>query len=431
MADPFSGFGNFNTDNLIIDQADAALRDGQIDSAISYFISLVKESEDNDAIELCHSKLAECYYKTDRWRDCIESARASLHYPDSKVYLAISLNKRGDPHMALTVLDKINSLDTLSSNVRCLLDSSITDIEDNASNKIPSIPKHVDGKVKEFKIQGNYKFKINDFKNAVKLYKNGLDVLDEWMLFVSDSKYFNSNDDFLEQFNRLYGILISNLINCHMKTDTLHECQNMCNKLIQIQPNWKKSFYWSAMCCLACFQYSEAREKISKCSNCANTNNDKIDEKLEFVSFCENNESKFKSTSLSHWQSVHTAYCKNISWLAGNLFAMSISKIYTDNTTFWHMTTSALVDNSGEITNFMAPKYEASEKDRNLINEMKQNKKKKFFIHLTQSKSDWTQKIGFTDLDNLSDIARDSLIVLECDINKKDIFNAFVKNYVK
>lgn len=431
MTDPFSNFGDFNTDHLIISQANAALQDGQVDSAFSYLLKVIKESKDKENIALCHSKLAECYFRKERWRDSIESANASLHYPDSKVFLALSCFRRGDSHMAMSIFEQIENEASLSPRVKALMEADIVDIENDANNRNPSLPKHVEESVKDLKVQGNYKFKIHDFESALKLYRKALDVLDEWMQSVKDNKYFSSNDSFKNQYHRLYGILISNMINCSVKTDNLQECKSLCEKLIQIQPHWKKSLYWLAMYHLSIFQYTEARQAFIDCSNCANSENDKIDEKLNLVSFCERNDKKFKSASLSHWQSVYSSYCKNKSWLAGNFFAMSISKIYTDTSSHWHMTTSALIDNSGEITNFMAPKYEASEKDRNLINEMKRNQKKKFYIHVTQNRVDGTQKIGFTDTDQLSVISKDTLSLLEKDMSIIGVFNAFIKNYLK
>ena len=426
-----ANFGSFDEDSLLICQGKAALDDGEIDAACSYFVKVTRDSANDANVNYCNSKIAECHYRRARWRDCMESAKTSLGISDSKVLYALSLFQRNDPHAAITIIDDVQDHDSFSTYVKEELDVCLPQIKEQVASTPPRLPVHIDEKVKEFKVQGNHKFKLKDFDAAKKLYKNGIGVLDDWLEIVGDKSIYVSNKQVMDDLYKSYGVLLSNLMNCEMNLNNLCMCRDLCDKLLEMQSSWKKSYYWSAMCHLACFQFQEAENHFNMCLTCPGSENDNINEKIKFVQFSEVHELKLKSLPFVCWQEVFEAHSKNMCWLAGNLFAMSITKIYVENSTQWHMTTSALIDNSGKITNFMAPKYEASEKDRNLINEMRRNEKRKLYVHLTQLKATGTQEIGFSDTENLSSTAKLSLCVLEEHINSKGIFNAFVKNYLK
>ena len=426
-----TNFGGFDDDSLFISQAKAALEDGQIDAACSYFVKVVRESENDAQVDYCHSKIAECHYRRDRWRDCLESAKASLGLPDSQVLFALSLFHKNDPHSAIGIIDDLQDPDSLCVYVKHQLELLLPEIREDVAATSPRIPIQIEEKMKELKVQGNHKFKSKDFSAAAKFYRRGIEVLVDWHEKIEDKVMYISNEEVMEQYYKLYGVLLSNLLNCEMNQNKLNTSRDLCDKLTEVQSSWKKSYYWSAMCHLACFEFPEAKHHFSLCSSCPGSENDNISEKIKFVKFSEDHQSIFKTVPIVLWQQIFEAHSKNTCWLSGNLFAMSITKIYNDNSTYWHMTTSALIDNNGQITNFMAPKYEASEKDRNLINEMKRNEKKKLYIHLTQLKADGSQEIGFTDTEDLSSTAKLSLAVLEAEINSKGLFNAFVKNYLK
>ena len=431
MDEVSTNYGSFDEDSLIMCQGNSALNDGEIDAACSYFIKVVRDSSNDANVEYCHSKVAECHYRRDRWRDCMESAKLSLDIPDSKVLFALCLFQRKDPHAALAIIEDIDDKACLSDYVKEELELQQPKIRDLVASARPRLPVYIDEKVKELKVQGNHKFKSKDFHAAKELYKDGIRILENWHEKMGSKSIYKSDKDIIEQFQKLHSVLLSNLLNCEMNQNNLNVCRDLCDKLIEMRSCWKKSYYWSAMCYLSCFQFQEAEQHFNMCLSCPGSENDSISDRIKFVKFSEVHQSRLKNQSILHWQEVFEAHSKNISWLAGNLFAMSITKIYNESETQWHMTTSALIDNSGKITNFMAPKYEASEKDRNLINEMKRNEKKKLYVHLTQIKADGSQQIGFTDTENLSSIAQLSLSVLEEEINSKGVFNAFVKNYLK
>lgn len=431
MDDLSTNYGSFDEDSLIMCQGNAALQDGEIDAACSYFIKVVRDSSNDANVKYCHSKIAECHYRRDRWRDCMESAKLSFTLPDSEVLFALCLFHKKDPHAALEIIEVRDDPSSLSDFVRQELELREPEIRDAVASTPRRLPVIIEEKVKELKVQGNHKFKSKDFNAASKLYRDGIRILEDWFESLGSNSTYRSDKDIIEQVQNLHSVLLSNLLNCEMNQNNLNSCRNLCDKLIDMRSSWKKSYYWSAMCYLSCFQFQEAEQHFNMCLSCPGSENDSISEKIKFVKFLEVHQSRLEGQSILHWQEVFESHSKNMSWLAGNLFAMSITKIYHETDTHWHMTTSALIDNSGKITNFMAPKYEASEKDRNLINEMKRNEKKKFYVHLTQIKADGSQQIGFTDTDNLSPIAKLSLSVLEEEINCKGVFNAFVKNYLK
>lgn len=425
-----TNFGSFDEDSLMISQGNSALDDGQVDAACSYFVKVARDSANHGNVEYCHSKIAECHYRRGRWRDCMESAKVSLGIPDSIALVALSLLQRKDPHAAFCIIDDFKDHDNLSHYVQEQLEFHLPQIKELVESKSPRLPVHIDEKVKELKIQGNHKFKSKDFCAAKKLYMSGIEVLEDWYKSVADKPMYISDKEVTDDFKKLFGVLLSNLLNCEMNENNLNMCRDLCDKLLDIQGTWKKSYYWSAMCHLACFQFQEAQNHFNLCLSCQGSEKDHIEEKIEFVKFSEAHQSEFKTVSIAHWQEIFHACSKNMSWLAGNHFATSITKIYNENSMLWHMTTSALIDNYGQITNFIAPKYGASERDRNLINEMKRNEKRKFYIHLTQQKANGSQEIGFTETENLSSTAKLSLCLLEEEINSKGVFNAFVKNFL-
>lgn len=427
--DPFASFGSFDSSQLLLGQATAALEEEQIDVACSYFVKAVKELSDLESIRFCHSKIAECHYRRERWRDCIASTKESISLNDSKVLYGLCLYHQKDPHTALEILNEVQNSDDLSKFVSDEFNVHFAEIEQLAATLPPQLPVDLLTNLQELKTIGNVSFKKGNYVAAINCYKDGLTALDIWL--ESKNSEPEKLNPIIEEFNKLYGVLLSNQLNCKMKLNNLSECRNICDKLLEVQPDWKKSHYWSAMCHLTCFEFEKSRADLQTCSNCNGSNKDDLNERIELVDFVEKYQDFFSENSILTWQDLLQSHKKNSGWLVGNLFAMSVTKIYSDHETAWHMTTSALIDNSGKITDFSAPKYEASEKDRNLINEMKRNEKFKFYIHVTQDKSNGHQKIGFSDLERLSTKAKDCLNILETEINCKEVFNVFIKKYVK
>ena len=432
MADIFSGFGDYDESAIMLSQADLALSEGQLEAACSYYFKLANEREDTETQEFCHSRIAQCHYRRERWRDCMESAKASISQVDSKVLLSLCLyRKDDDPHSSVSVLEEITGTEKLSEFVKTELNTLLPEIKERAAAEQSVFPKHVAAKVKELKVQGNYQFKTGDFKAASNYYKEGINALEYWRVKLEGNASYKDNPAVREEYFALISVLISNLINCHAKLSNMEGCRGLADKLIEIRPTWKKSYYWSAITYIAEFQFGEAREHFNKCLGCATADAEEISEQLQFVEFCQHNEEKLRGMLLKKRQDLFTVVRKNVSSMSGNSFAASMTKIYSDNSTHWHMTSSALVNQAGHITNFIAPKYEASEKDRNLLNEMKRDEKKKLFVHLTQSKEDSQQIVGFSETDALSAEVKEILSVLETELNTAGQFNCFVKNYLK
>lgn len=421
-----NNFGEFDVDSLLINQGQTALESGHIEAASSYFIKTIRDSSNDNNVEFCHSQLAECHYRRERWRDCMESAKISQNNANSKALFALSSFHRNDPHTAFETIKDFENWNELNEYVKKELETYLPEIKQSIEKIAPKLPVHISEKAMELKVQGNHKFKLKDFAAASKLYRNGINALDSWLV---DAQV--ADEEVMDQFRKAYGVLLSNLLNSEMNQGNLHQCKDLCNKLVEVQGNWKKSHYWSGMCYLACSLFSEAEKHFNRCLSCSGVEKDNINDKINFVKFSESHETLFKTVSMVTWQVIYEAHCKNVCWLAGNHFAMSITKMYSDTDSQYHMTTSALIDNYGKITNFLAPKYEASERDRNLINEMKRNEKKKLYIHLMQLKMDGSQQIVFSNTENLSEIAKLSLTILEKEINSKNMFNAFIKNYLK
>lgn len=414
-------------EQVLCSLAEDALTNGDVKVASDYFAQLTRDNPDNT---LHHSRLAECHYRSSRWDDCLASTKVSQAEVDSQFLRCLALYKKGDPHSAWKVWSTLSKQSASSLYIREQVTLELPCLTNAVHSTPPCIPVEVKSSINLLKNAGNGKFKCSKYPEAITLYERGLAELDQSQ---EEFKILEANlgvDVLEEEFSKLRGVLLSNIINCQVKVGDMRGALLHAQECVAAQPGWAKSHFWLGVCCMYSNMYSESRAEFEQCKALDPSTEKQVREKLDYLTFFTHHSAKLQLVVHAQWCGIKDTVLGSTEWLSGKAFAKTVTQLYQDNDSGdYSMACGILVDKKGEITDVTAPKYGTGEKEKKLIEKMKSGERSKVFVHVTQCSSK-QQRYGFSQTDNLSSDQRLKLDILTDELNKHDMFNVHLQEYL-
>lgn len=412
---------------MLCSLAEDALNNGDVKIASDYFAQLTRDCPENTQH---HSRLAECHYRNSRWDDCLASTKVSEDQVDSQFMRCLVLYKKSDPHSAWKVWSSISTQSASSLYIREQMTLELPSLTNAVQHTPPTIPVEVRSSVNLLKNGGNGKFKSGKYPEAISLYEKGLSELTQCQQEFKALEAALGVDVLEDEFNKLRGVLLSNIINCQVKVGDMRGALLYAKQCVAAQPHWAKAHFWMGVCCMYSNQYSESRTEFEECKALDPSTEKQVREKLEYLDFFTRHSAKLQRVVHSSWCGIKDTVLGSTEWLSGKAFAKTVTQLYQDNDNGdYSMACGILVDKKGEITDVTAPKYGTGEREKKLIEKMKSGERSKVFVHVTQC-SGKQQTYGFSQTDNLSSDQRLKLDFLTDELNRHNMFNVHLQEYL-